>query len=376
MSCWRLIYKGAANLRASEVDAVYVFVVPPSWEVLVARLQERGSESEVVRAAPGLQLPEKNCVTILVTIIWSTMTSWQMRRIFYRRSSELSATGLPVSIWRRLRTPHNAMRLIRLHWAQHRTNGVGRRRIMLQNKTVLLGVGSGPLTWSAVEVLRALQRAGAQVQVVLSRDTEAFIPALTFQTLAGATAIPAEELYGTAIGGEIRSLAARMAAVDVMVIVPATPALLAKAAIADADEALIRAMLLHAGPTLMAYPGLARPYQHVLVQHNLQRLRDAGMILVDDAVQETDAAVDELGWVLSAQTVVDAVEVALAPVSDFAGKVAIITAGPTQEPIDPVRHISNRSSGKTGFALAAAVHRRGAKVILVSGPTNLPARLG
>ena len=137
---------------------------------------------------------------------------------------------------------------------------------MLQNKTVLLGVGSGPLTWAAVEGLRALQRAGARVQVVLSRDTEAFIPALTFQTLAGETAIPADELYGTAVGGEVRPLAVRMAEVDAMVIVPATPALLAKAATADADEALIRAMLLHAGPTLMVYPGPARPYQHVLVQ--------------------------------------------------------------------------------------------------------------
>lgn len=246
----------------------------------------------------------------------------------------------------------------------------------LQNKAVLLGVGSGPLTWAAVEVLRALQRAGAQVQVVLSRDTEAFIPALTFQTLAGATAIPADDLYGTVMGGDVRSLAALVAGADALVIVPATPALLAKAAMADADEALIRAMLLHVGPTLMAYPGAARPYQHVLVQHNLQRLRDAGIILVDDAVQEVDARVDELGWVLSSQSVVEAVGQALSPVSDFAGKVAIITAGPTQEPIDPVRHISNRSSGKTGFALAAAVHKRGGKVILVSGPTTLPAPPG
>ena len=93
-------------------------------------------------------------------------------------------------------------------------------------------------------------------------------------------------------------------------------------------------------------------------------------------MQETASAADELGWVISSQTVVDAVEVALAPVSDFAGKVVIITAGPTQEPIDPVRHISNRSSGKTGFALAAAVHKRGAKVILVSGPTTLLAPPG
>jgi phosphopantothenoylcysteine decarboxylase / phosphopantothenate---cysteine ligase len=247
---------------------------------------------------------------------------------------------------------------------------------MLQNKTVLLGVGSGPLTWVAIDVLRALQRAGAQVQVVLSHDTESFVPALTFQTLAGATVVPAHDLYGTHAGGHIRSLTALLAAVDAMVIVPATPALLAKAATACADEALVRAMLLHAGPTLVAYPGPARPYQHVLVQNNVQQLRDAGIAVFDQGVRETESAEDELGWVLSPQAIVEAVARQIQPLADFAGKVAIITAGPTQEPIDPVRHISNRSSGKTGFALAAAMHKRGAKVILVTGPTHLPAPPG
>lgn len=247
---------------------------------------------------------------------------------------------------------------------------------MLQNKTVLLGVGSGPLTWVAIDVLRALQRAGAHVQVVLSHDTETFVPALTFQTLAGETVVPAHDLYGTHVGGHIRPLTALLAKVDAMVIVPATPALLAKAATACADETLVRAMLLHAGPTLLAYPGQARPYQHVLVQNNIQRLRDAGIAVFDESVRETESAEDELGWVLSPQAIVEALTRQMQPPTDFAGKVAIITAGPTQEPIDPVRHISNRSSGKTGFALASAVRERGAKVILVTGPTHLPAPPG
>ncbi len=248
--------------------------------------------------------------------------------------------------------------------------------MMLQNTTVLLGVGSGPLTWVAVEVLRALQRAGARVHVVLSADTEAFVPALTFQTLAGESVVLPGELYGAAVSGAFRPLTAVLAPVDAFVVVPATPALLAKMAMADADEAVVRALLVHQGPTVVAYPGQARPYQHVLVQHNIQRLREAGLVLCDAGVRETETAVDELGWVLAPDVIVQAVTQQLRPVMDFVGKVAMITAGPTQEPIDPVRHISNRSSGKTGFALAEAAQKRGAKVILVSGPTHLPVPAG
>jgi phosphopantothenoylcysteine decarboxylase / phosphopantothenate---cysteine ligase len=247
---------------------------------------------------------------------------------------------------------------------------------MLQNKTVLLGVGSGPLTWVAVEVLRALQRAGARVHVVLSTETEAFVPALTFQTLAGESVLPAHELYGMTVGGQVRTLAAFVHEIDVLLIVPATPTLLAKVATAYADEALVRAVLLHQGPTVLAYPGQARPYQHMLVQQHVQRLRQAGITLCDEGIRETEAAADELGWVLSPQVLVAALAQQVQGRQELAGKAVLITAGPTQEPIDPVRHISNRSSGKTGYALAEAAQKRGANVILVSGPTHLPAPPG
>lgn len=174
----------------------------------------------------------------------------------------------------------------------------------LQNKTILLGVGSGPLTWLAVDVLRGLQRAGAHVHVILGTAAEAFVPALTFQTLAGEVVWPAQECYGMMAGGHFRSLAALLADIDAIVVVPATPALLAKTALACADEALIRAILLHEGPTILAYPGQARPYRHRLVQRQLAVLRDADMVLWDKAVRETEDAVDELGWVMSPSEIV------------------------------------------------------------------------
>src|SRR5262249_11793206 len=152
---------------------------------------------------------------------------------------------------------------------------------MLENKSVLLGAGGGPLTWVAVDVLRALQRAGARVQVVLSAETEAFVPALTFQTLTGGEVIPAEALYGTLVGDHFRPLSTIVEQTEALVVVPATPALLAKAATGCADEALVRALLLHRGPVVLAYPGQATVYQHALVQHNLQRLRAVGMRLCD-----------------------------------------------------------------------------------------------
>lgn len=247
---------------------------------------------------------------------------------------------------------------------------------MLPNKTVLLGVGGGPQTWMAIEVLRALQRAGAQVRVILSSDTETFVPALTFQTFTGGDVRMATDLYGATVGGQLQPLSAAVQGVDALVIVPATPAFLAKAAAGWADEALVRALLLHPGPTICAYAARARPYQHPLVQRNLQQLQHAGIILCDAGVADQPEAIDELGWNLASAPIVQAVVDSLQDGTALQGKVVLITAGPTQEPIDPVRHISNRSSGKTGFALAETARRRGARVILVTGPTHLAAPQG
>ena len=247
---------------------------------------------------------------------------------------------------------------------------------MLQAKTIILGVGGGPLTAAAVEVLRALQRAGAGVRVVLSAETEAFVPALTFRSLADGDVVMPGDLYGRVGAQDFHSLHAWVRHADGLVVVPATPALLAKAAAGWADEALVRAMLLHNGPTVFACAACAAEYQHPLVQQNVQRLRDAGVTLCDAGVPETDDSADELGWRMAAATVVEAVAASLRQTTVLSGKTLIVTAGPTQEPIDPVRHISNTSSGKTGFAIAEAARQRGAEVVLITGPTHLQTPVG
>ena len=269
---------------------------------------------------------------------------------------------------------------------------------MLQDKTILLGVGGGPLTSAAVEVLRALQRAGAGVRVVLSAETETFVPALTFRSLADGDVLMPGDLYGRMDTRDFHPLHGLVANADGLVVVPATPALIAKAAAGWADEALVRALLLHDGPTVFACAARAAEYQHPLVQQNVQRLRDAGVILCDAGVPEKAVAggqwsvageeqkplapghrppaTDLLGWSLAPATVVEAVAASLRQTTGLSGKTVIVTAGPTQEPIDPVRHISNTSSGKTGFALAEAARQRGAEVVLITGPTHLQAPAG
>ena len=249
---------------------------------------------------------------------------------------------------------------------------------MLQDKTILLGVGGGPLTAAAVEVLRALQRAGAGVRVVLSAESEAFVPALTFRSLVDGDVVMPGDLYGRLGAQDFHSLHDWVGSVDGLVVVPATPALIAKAAAGWADEALVRVMLLHAppAPAVFACAARAAEYQHPLVQQNIRRLRDAGVSLCDAGVPETDGAADELGWHIASASVVEAVAASLRQTTALSGKTVIITAGPTQEPIDPVRHISNTASGKTGFALAEAARQRGAEVVLITGPTHLQASVG
>lgn len=247
---------------------------------------------------------------------------------------------------------------------------------MLQAKTIILGAGGGPSTSTAVEVLRALQRAGATVRVVLSAETEAFVPALTFRSLADGDVLMPGDLYGRMGAQDFHSLHAWVRNADGLVVVPATPALIAKAAAGWADEVLVRAILLHNGPTVFAYAARAAEYQHPLIQKNVRSLHGAGVTLCDAGVPETDDSADELGWRMTSETVVEAVAASLRQTTVLSGKTVLVTAGPTQEPIDPVRHISNTSSGKTGFALAEAARQRGARVVLVTGPTHLQAPAG
>ena len=232
------------------------------------------------------------------------------------------------------------------------------------------------MTSVAVEALRALQRAGAAVRVILSAETEAFVPALTFRSLADGDVVMPGDLYGCLGARGFRSLRGLVKDADGLLVVPATPAFIAKAATGQADEALVRAVLLHDGPAVFACPARAAEFRHPLVMQNMQRLQDAGINLCDAGVLDDGGSADELGWDLDPATAIEALGPSLVRTNGLTGRTVIVTAGPTQEPIDPVRHISNASSGKTGFALAEAARLRGAEVVLITGPTHLRAPFG
>ena len=232
------------------------------------------------------------------------------------------------------------------------------------------------MTSVAVEALRALQRAGAAVRVILSAETEAFVPALTFRSLADGDVVMPGDLYGCLGARGFRSLRGLVKDADGLLVVPATPAFIAKAATGQADEALVRAVLLHDGPAVFACPARAAEFRHPLVMQNMQRLQDAGINLCDAGVLNDGGSADELGWDLDPATAIEALGPSLVRTNGLTGRTVIVTAGPTQEPIDPVRHISNASSGKTGFALAEAARLRGAEVVLITGPTHLRAPFG
>lgn len=242
---------------------------------------------------------------------------------------------------------------------------------------VLLGVGGGIAAYKAAEAVRALQQRGHEVQVVMTRAAQEFIQPLTFAALTGKKVITG--LFSQDNGQETLSSAVEHIGLaqehDVLVIAPATADLLAKFAAGLADDFLSTLYLAFKGPVVLAPAMNTAMWEHPATQGNLETLKSRGCLLVDP---------DE-GWLacgsVGAGRLADPARIAefvdgfsrVKQKRDLEGETVLITAGPTQEPIDPVRYISNRSSGKMGYALAEAALRRGARVILISGPVNIPA---
>ena len=248
----------------------------------------------------------------------------------------------------------------------------------LQNARILLGVTGGIAAYKAVELCRMMQKAGAEVQAIMTRAATEFVRPLTFETLTGRTAYI--EMFEKQRAMEVEHIAyARWG--DALVIAPATANTLAKMAHGLADDALSTTALAFRGPVVAAPAMNTAMWEHPQTVDNLAALRARGIALVSPGAGMLACGEKGAGRLADLPDIFTAVEKALACVSeagDLSGKRVLITAGPTVEPIDPVRHLSNRSSGRMGFALADAARRRGAQVTLVAGPTTVepPERLG
>jgi len=242
---------------------------------------------------------------------------------------------------------------------------------------VALGVGGGIAAYKAAELARALMERGFSVQVVMTRSAEEFVRPLTFAALTGRKVLTS--LFSAASAEDTLSSAIEHIRVaqenQILVIAPATADLLAKLAHGLADDLLTTTYLAFTGPVVLAPAMNTNMWNHPATQENLRVLRARGHVIVEP--DEGILACGMVGPGRLAEPEVIAQAVASITVAgskrDLEGETVLITAGPTQEPLDPVRYLSNRSSGKMGYALAQAAAERGARVILVSGPVTLPA---
>jgi phosphopantothenoylcysteine decarboxylase / phosphopantothenate---cysteine ligase len=237
----------------------------------------------------------------------------------------------------------------------------------LTGKTVVLGVTGGIAVYKAVELLRLLTKAGAEVHVIMTRAATEFVTPLTFQTLSG-NPVSTElfNLYQEREIGHI-SLADRA---DLLLIAPATANIIGKIAHGIADDLLTTTTMATKAPVLLAPAMNVNMYQNPLYQENEARLRRHGYHFVDAESGSLACGWEGSGRLAQPGRIFDQA-CALLSQQDLVGETVLVTAGPTQEELDPVRYISNYSSGKMGYALAQAARHRGAKVILVSGPTCL-----
>ncbi|MBI3636315.1 MAG: bifunctional phosphopantothenoylcysteine decarboxylase/phosphopantothenate--cysteine ligase CoaBC [Candidatus Rokubacteria bacterium] len=238
----------------------------------------------------------------------------------------------------------------------------------LDGRTLVLGVSGSIAAYKAVYLLRELTALGAEVTVCLTAHAREFVGPLTFRTLSGRPVL--ENLFDPQSPEAVEhvALAERAAAV---IVAPATANVLAKAAHGIADDFLTTLLLAARGPLIMAPAMDGGMWDHPAVVANVALLRQRGVTVLEPDAGALASGLSGKGRLPEVDRIVAALFAALSPTRDLAGDRVLVTAGPTREAIDPVRYISNRSSGKMGYGLAAAALRRGAEVVLVSGPTAL-----
>ncbi len=242
----------------------------------------------------------------------------------------------------------------------------------LVNRHILLGVTGGIAAYKACELVRLLRRAGAEVRVVMTRGATEFVTPLTFQALSGHPVRSALFDAGAEAGMDHIELA-RWA--DLILVAPASADFLARLAAGMADDLLATLCLATTAPVVVAPAMNQQMWQAAATRENVERLAARGVPLLGPATGEQACGESGPGRMLEPPELMAQVE-ALLGSGPLAGVTALVTAGPTREAIDPVRFISNRSSGKMGFAMAAALTAAGADVVLVAGPVQLPTPPG
>jgi phosphopantothenoylcysteine decarboxylase/phosphopantothenate--cysteine ligase len=239
---------------------------------------------------------------------------------------------------------------------------------------IALGVCGGIAVYKAAEIVRLLQERGIRVQVIMTASAQEFIRPLTFAALSGEKVITGMFAGESQAEPNIESAIEHIAvaqSVDALLVAPATADVLAKFAQGIANDFLTTLYLATAVPVVVAPAMNVNMWDHPATQQNIEMLRRRGVKIVEPGSGYLACGMTGPGRLAENEAIVAATLEALGASQDLAGETLLITAGPTREKIDPVRYLSNRSSGRMGYALAEAALRRGARVLLVTGPTSL-----
>jgi len=244
---------------------------------------------------------------------------------------------------------------------------------MLANKTIVLGITGGIAAYKAADIASKLTQAGARVEVVMTESATRFIAPLTLRSISGRPVVT--DMFEPASEFSLEHIALAEAA-DIVVIAPATANTIAKIAVGIADDMLTCLVLATKAPVIVAPAMNDNMFQNPVTRENLAKLKTRGFIIVEPAYGRL--ASGKMGWgrLAEIETIIGTIKQVLGGKGDLANKRIVVTAGGTQESIDPVRHIGNRSSGKMGYAVAEAARDRGASVSLITAPTSLPEPAG
>lgn len=240
----------------------------------------------------------------------------------------------------------------------------------LQGKTILLGVTGSIAAYKMANVASALVKKGADVHVIMTKNATNFINPITFETLTNHKCLV--DTFDRNFEFNVEHVSIAKAA-DVALIAPATANVIGKIACGIADDMLTTTIMACTCPILVSPAMNTNMYNNKIFRDNMSRLEEYGYRIIEPDTGRLACGDVGAGKLPSEDILIEAIEKVLAPVQDLAGKKVLVTAGPTVEPIDPVRYITNHSSGKMGYAIANAAARRGADVTLVSGPVRVKA---
>ncbi len=240
--------------------------------------------------------------------------------------------------------------------------------MLLKGKSVVVGVCGGIAAYKVVDMVSRLKKLGAEIDVIMTANAQKFVTELTFRSLTHRPVVT--DMFEKPGQWDVRHISLAVKA-DLFVIAPATANIIGKLASGIADDMLSTTVMATKAPVLIVPAMNYNMYANPIVQQNIEKLKSLGYLFMEPDTGVMAEGTSGKGRLPEPSTIVNEVSGILKPVRDMEGFRMLVTAGPTREPIDPVRYISNNSSGKMGYAVAKAAARRGAEVLLISGPVSL-----